>query len=126
MDDGAEAHEQPKRDAGGSGGYGGGAAQAATQPASSSITPALCRAYRAGRTAAAGAGAGADTAVSGAQMQMVQLLPPSAAEDASSSWTTVSYGGHSTGRAQRLFKRPASRPASALASPVSSAQVGPT
>ena len=53
-------------------------------------------------------------------------VSPSAAEDASSSWTTVSYGGHSTGRAQRLFKRPASRPASALASPVSSAQVGPT
>ena len=90
-------------------------------------TIALARTYRTGRsrTAAAGAGAGADAAVSGAQKQMAQLLPPSAAEDASP-WTTVSYGGRGIDRAQRLPKRPASRPASALASPVSSAQVGPT
>ena len=88
---------------------------------------ALARTYRTGRsrTAAAGAGAGADAAVSGAQKQMAQLLPPSAAEDASP-WTTVSYGGRGIDRAQRLPKRPASRPASALASPVSLAQVGPT
>jgi hypothetical protein len=125
---GTDSHEQPQRDASGSDGDGGGAAQAALQPSSACVSLQACTA------AVDGTGTGVDAEVQGAQMQMAQLLPPSVAEPSTTSapriqvgfspgsayWTTVIGRGKGS-----RSKRPASRPASALASPVSSAQVGP-
>ena len=87
-------------------------------------------------TAAGGADAGADEAVRGAQAKMAQLLPPSLGASSTtprptstaavpyvpSGWTVLGTKGLGHVRG---FKRPASRPASKLASPEHSAQVGP-
>ena len=116
---GGEEREQPRRDASCSGGDGSGAAQAVPRSTPSTASASL----QVGTAAADGAGAGADDAVRGAQVQMARLLPPSigAASTSSGAWTEVQAA-----RKFRSTKRPASRPASVHASPVSSAQVGPT
>ena len=89
-----------------------GAAQASSAPV-----------LKTGAAAADGADAGADDAVGGAQVQMARLLPPSIAEPPSSSRSGSDE--IAAARSYRCMKRPASRPASVLASPVPSTQASP-
>ena len=87
--------------------------------------------------AAGGADAGADEAVRGAQVRVARLLPPSVAESSyrevvgpcrfssADAWKEGGWAVSTVSQRKFLGKRPASGPASKLASPVSSAQVGP-